>query len=99
MLATIARRYLYEGTVQGVGFRRTTEEFAMNFRVTGYVMNRSDGSVEMHVEGPIHEIDHFADRVQTTFKGRIARVSQELVEPGPYDNFGVAFEKIRRIEL
>lgn len=99
MAGMIARRYLYEGTVQGVGFRRTTESFAAHFQVSGYVMNRSDGSVEMHVEGPIQEIDHFADRVQNTFAGRITRVTQELVEPGSYKDFNVAFERSRRIEL
>ena len=96
MPGTIARRYSYHGEVQGVGFRRVTEAVALDFQVTGYVMNRSDGSVEVHVEGPIQEIDHFADRIQKTFDDKISRMTQELVDPCAFSQFSVTFEKGER---
>lgn len=96
MPGTIARRYSYQGKVQGIGFRRVTEAVALDFQVTGYVMNKSDGSVEVHVEGPVQEIDHFADRIQKTFDGKISRVTQELVEACEFNQFSVTFEKGRR---
>ncbi len=95
MPGTIARRYCFEGKVQGVGFRRATESVATDFQVTGYVMNRSDGSVEVHAEGPIQEIDHFTDRIQETFGAKITRVTQELVDPCMFGQFQVTFESSR----
>lgn len=94
MKRTIARRYRFEGHVQGVGFRRITESMASSFPVTGYVMNLSDGRVEMHVEGPIEEIDQFVNAIDKTFESKITRVTQELVDIRKYNSFKVSFEKV-----
>lgn len=95
MSRLVARKYCYEGQVQGVGFRRTTENVATSFQVTGYVMNLSDGRVEMHVEGPIEEVDHFVQAIDDKFQSKITRVTQQLVDPRKYDDFSVSFEKSR----
>ena len=42
---------LYEGRVQGVGFRYTTKSVANGFEVTGTVRNLTDGRVELVAEG------------------------------------------------
>jgi acylphosphatase len=47
----VARRYVVVGQVQGVGFRWFTHRAALREGVTGYVRNRSDGTVEAYVEG------------------------------------------------
>lgn len=39
------------GVVQGVGFRETCVQHAQALGVTGWVRNRSDGSVEIMVQG------------------------------------------------
>jgi acylphosphatase len=39
------------GRVQGVFFRAMTVETAVNMKITGWVMNRSDGTVEIVAEG------------------------------------------------
>ncbi len=95
MSRTIARRYCYEGHVQGVGFRRITETMASAFKVSGYVMNLSDGRVEMHVEGPIGEIDHLVQEIGRKFESKITRVTQELVDERKFNTFTVTFEKAR----
>ena len=41
----------FSGTVQGVGFRFTTERLARRFPVTGFVRNLDDGRVEIVAEG------------------------------------------------
>ena len=46
-----ARRLVIGGRVQGVGFRYFTQEIARREGVTGWVRNRSDGSVEVYLEG------------------------------------------------
>ena len=44
-------RLLVNVRVQGVGFRWFVREAARRHRLAGWVQNRSDGSVEMEVEG------------------------------------------------
>jgi acylphosphatase len=45
------RRLVVRGRVQGVGFRYATVEAAARLRITGWVRNRADGSVEAVVQG------------------------------------------------
>lgn len=42
---------IFEGHVQGVGFRFTTVEIARDFEVVGYVLNLMDGGVKLVAEG------------------------------------------------
>lgn len=51
MSATVARRFVACGRVQGVFFRDSTRREANRLGVTGWVRNRPDGTVEAHVEG------------------------------------------------
>ncbi len=54
-----AQQILYEGHVQGVGFRYTTKQTAMGFDVIGWVRNLPDGRVELQVEGDDDELADF----------------------------------------
>ncbi len=45
------------GRVQGVGFRQALREEAANLQVTGWVRNRSDGSVEAMLQGSAEAVD------------------------------------------
>ena len=55
----IAKRVIFEGRVQGVGFRYTTKELARGFDVCGWVKNLPEGSVEMQVMGEEDEVGDF----------------------------------------
>jgi len=46
-----ARRVMYEGRVQGVGFRFSVKEIAQGFEVAGWVRNLPDGRVQLEVQG------------------------------------------------
>jgi acylphosphatase len=52
-----ARRVEVTGRVQGVGFRQSCAYFAEEHRVSGWVRNRPDGSVEAHLEGRDEDLD------------------------------------------
>jgi acylphosphatase len=51
-------RLRIEGRVQGVYFRASTVQEAHRLGVTGWVMNRSDGSVETVAEGTRSKIEN-----------------------------------------
>ena len=53
----IRRYFRFYGRVQGVGFRYRAYYAARNYGVTGYVRNKSDGTVEMEVQAPEECID------------------------------------------
>jgi len=52
----IARRFVINGRVQGVGFRWFTKDVAMREGVTGWVRNLPDGRVEALIEGDAEAI-------------------------------------------
>ena len=53
----IRRYFRFYGRVQGVGFRYRAYYAARNYGVTGYVRNKSDGTVEMEIQAPEECID------------------------------------------
>ncbi len=75
---TVARKILFSGHVQGVGFRYTTYEIAGRFPINGYVKNLPDGRVELVTQGEANEIDHFVDELTAAMKRNIINV--EIVE-------------------
>ncbi|TDE95801.1 acylphosphatase [Occultella glacieicola] len=58
MDAPVARRLVIRGLVQGVGFRYRCVRAATEAGATGWVRNRTDGSVEAHVEGPTAAVEN-----------------------------------------
>jgi acylphosphatase len=42
---------IFKGNVQGVGFRRTVEQFAKSYAITGYIENLADSNVHLVAEG------------------------------------------------
>ena len=52
------------GQVQGVFFRATTQTTAKNLRLSGWVRNRNDGSVEIRAEGNRHQLEKLIEWCQ-----------------------------------
>jgi len=59
----IARRVIFEGRVQGVGFRYTTKDLAKGFEVCGSVKNLPEGTVELEVMGERDEVEAFLKEI------------------------------------
>ncbi|KAF0814242.1 Acylphosphatase [Andreprevotia sp. IGB-42] len=51
MASEAASRLRVHGLVQGVGYRYATVLAARKLGITGWVRNRTDGTVEIHAEG------------------------------------------------
>jgi len=59
----IAKRIIFEGRVQGVGFRYTTKDIARGFDVCGSVRNLPDGTVELVIMAEPDELDDFLKEI------------------------------------
>ena len=62
-VAMISLQVLYDGNVQGVGFRWSVRHTAKGFDVTGWVRNLADGRVELQVSGEENEVRAFLDQI------------------------------------
>ena len=85
----IRRRYRFYGSVQGVGFRYRAKHAADMYRVTGWVHNCYDGTVEMEAEGPEESLDMV---IQTLRNARFIFIDRIEVKEIPIEDsrsFGV----------
>ena len=61
----VARRFLIDGTVQGVGYRFFAKRAAARHQIKGTVKNLPDGSVEVIAEGDRDDMDEFKKDLAT----------------------------------
>lgn len=59
----LTKQVIFEGRVQGVGFRYSVKDLARGFDVCGWVKNLTDGSVELQVMGEDSEVDAFIQEI------------------------------------
>jgi acylphosphatase len=77
----IARRVVYTGHVQGVGFRYTAVRLAQDLPIGGFVRNLPDGSVELVAEGDAADVAELLHRVERAMAGFIR--NREVTETAP----------------
>jgi acylphosphatase len=83
---------LYEGSVQGVGFRYTVKTLAMGYEVAGSVKNLPDGRVELVAEGTKDELKAFQQAIRESELGHFIR-KEELTwseSQGSFRGFEIA---------
>lgn len=87
----IARRFLIDGRVQGVGFRWFTQEAASREGATGWVRNLPDGRVEAWVEGESDAVTRVERALRSGPAG--SRVANVVVDDedatGGYKGFSI----------
>lgn len=67
---------VYKGRVHGVGFRYTAERLAHQFKVTGFVRNMPDGTVDLVAEGEENTLKVFLNTLKQTMEPYIHEVSE-----------------------
>ena len=77
----IAKKIVFSGQVQGVGFRFTALNIADSHKLTGYVRNLPRGGVEMLLQGPAETIDSCFRDLQDSFAGYIKQTDVQTVPP------------------
>ncbi|MBR7008622.1 MAG: acylphosphatase [Ruminococcus sp.] len=63
-MAIVRRRYVFTGSVQGVGFRYRAFYAARENGVSGWVKNEYDGSVVMEAEGEPYCIERMIEQIE-----------------------------------
>lgn len=87
----IRRRVVIQGRVQGVFFRDSTRERASAHGVAGWARNRSDGSVEVVLEGPREAVE----RVLRFLETGPARAQVDAVDVSEEEPEGLTSFEIR----
>ena len=83
MMERVIRRYACAaGRVQGVGFRMFVRQQAVMNDITGWVMNMSDGTVTMELQGDAAAVGVAFDAMRTgNYFIRVERLDIEEREP------------------
>jgi acylphosphatase len=81
------------GRVQGVSFRYYTQKRANELRLTGYVRNQWDGSVEVVAEGSRGDLERLLSFLHTGPRAAfVTRVDTQWTAPAhSFDGFGVRY--------
>lgn len=74
---------LYEGKVQGVGFRASVLTLAKGYEVTGWVKNHVDGRVEVFASGDAAEVEEFLQAIRESHLA--GHIEHENVTPADAD--------------
>lgn len=83
---------LFSGRVQGVGFRYTARNLALNFDVAGFVRNLPDGRVELVIEGTPREVEAYLAALSERMVDFVQRAERHF-EPatGQFKAFQIAY--------
>ena len=89
----VRNTFIFQGHVQGVGFRYTTEQVARGHDVTGWVRNLPDRTVQCVAEGKPEVLAAFLDGIHDAMSGHIVD-TQELQSPatGEFEGFKVRLD-------
>ncbi len=88
----LAKRIIFIGRVQGVGFRFTARRAASRRQLTGFVRNVPDGTVEMLAQGRPEDVDDCIQDIKEYFAGYLTETRIEEIPPDPrYTDFKITF--------
>lgn len=85
----VCKRVVYQGLVQGVGFRYTAQAVAAGYAVAGYVRNLDTGDVELVAEGEATAVQDFLDELARARAGYIERTRVTDEPPAGYRGFRI----------
>ncbi|RYG73557.1 acylphosphatase [Lentibacillus lipolyticus] len=80
------------GRVQGVGFRYSAQQQARKLQLTGWVLNKPNGTVELEVEGAEQQVHAFLQALKKGFTPFIHVENMEVnlnENDKGYDDFSI----------
>ena len=86
------KHIIFIGQVQGVGFRFTAFRIANRYKLSGFVRNSPDGTVEMLTQGRSEDIDNCIRDIRDSLAGYIRETKIEEILTNPqYTDFKITF--------
>jgi len=82
------KKFIFQGKVQGVGFRYAAKMLAEKHNLVGWVKNNDDGSVTLVVKGLENNIQSSIDCLKDYFNNNIKSVEESIEK----DNGLIDFE-------
>lgn len=79
------RHYIVSGKVQGVYFRASTQEFALQNNLTGWVRNLPNGNVEAMASGTAEDIEKLNKWIHQGPEAAV--VNDVIIENVDFKNF------------
>ncbi|WAA09770.1 acylphosphatase [Fervidibacillus albus] len=86
---------IVSGRVQGVGFRYSVYQKALEQGICGWVRNLEDGTVELEIEGTKEALDNFLETIKTGLHLFIKITGMDVHysnEEKGYRNFWIKYE-------
>jgi acylphosphatase len=88
--AASRRSVHFAGRVQGVGFRYTARNIALQYPVRGYVRNLADGRVELVMEGSPSVMDEVVEEIKRKMSCFVRGVTIEnSPATGEFEQFSI----------
>ena len=90
------KQYAYyvkvHGKVQGVGFRYSAVREAQRLKINGWVMNASDGDVEVCAEGQKEKLDIFLKWLERGPQfSRVDSIEKNEMPPKGWEGFNIKY--------
>lgn len=82
-MSDIAKRWVFVGRVQGVGFRYTVLRMTGHYEIAGFVRNLPDRTVEMVAQGPESDIQQCLDEIHDYYGRSIREIRTTDITPNP----------------
>ena len=67
------QRMIFQGRVQGVGFRARAKSVASRYMITGWVRNEPDGTVMLEAQGNEQTLENFLNDLRRKTSGLVER--------------------------
>ncbi len=80
------QRVIFQGRVQGVGFRMRACSCAKRLPITGWVRNEPDGTVMLEAQGSEDDLKHFLTDLRKQTSGLVEREIQANVRTEPSEH-------------
>ncbi len=90
------QRIIFQGRVQGVGFRARTASIASRYPVTGWVRNEPDGTVMLEAQADEQILENFLNDLRRKTSGLVEREIHAHVRTVPDES---SFEIRRNASL
>ncbi len=70
------KKFIFQGKVQGIGFRYAAKMVAEKYNLAGWVQNNEDGSVTLAIEGLEENIESLINNLKDYFKDNIENIEE-----------------------